>query len=245
MTSSAPASARRWVWGAIVAATTAVATAGAQEQPGLSTVVGFSPLNIPCRLDSTGDTAVPRKASPGHELRSAFESAVARCQRAIQSGEEGVTEYVGLAEAGIGLWCFGFVPRDAILARADAAVEAALQLDDKVALAHTARGVLLLARRNWIAADQEFRRAVNLDPDQARAHQWYALFLAAMGRHDEAMAASRRAVARDSSPGTQTVRGATYYFARRFEPMVRHMEQIVRASPRFAPAHDWLGMAYV
>lgn len=241
----AVASARRWIWAATVVAGTSVSWAVAQPTPRIGCFTRMTSSHAPRRQASTNGQVVERGATRGHKFRSAFETAVAQCEQAIASGRAGVSEYVALAEASIGLWCFGFVPRDAILARAETAVDAALRLDDKNARAHMARGVLLLARRDWHAAEQRLQRAVRLGPDQARVRQWYALFLSAMGRHEAALAESRRAVMLDASPGTQTVRGATYYFARKFETMVRHMERTVQASPSFAPAYDWLGMAYV
>ena len=88
--------------------------------------------------------------------------------------------------------------RQEALAGMRAAVTRALAIDDDLAEAHAARA-LLLAFHEWRLAEAEpaFRRALALNPGDASAHSWYAQYLIATGRGDEALAESRRAIELD------------------------------------------------
>jgi len=152
---------------------------------------------------------------------------------------------VGLAEAYTMLWGFGFMSRQNALPKAEAAALKAVELDPQLAEARMALGALKMREWDWAGAEAEFKRAIELEPNHARSRHWYALFLAAMGRHEEALEQSRRAnELQPSSPGMMTGRGAILYFARD-DQMIRQMEQTVELDPKFAPGYDWLGMAYV
>ena len=153
---------------------------------------------------------------------------------------------VGLAEAYTMLWSFGFISRQDALAKAGAAARKAVALDPKLAETRTALGALKMREWDWAGAETEFKRAIELAPDNARSRHWYALFLAAMGRHKEALEQSGRAnELQPSSPGMMTGLGAILYFARADDWMIQQMEQTVKLDPKFAPGYDWLGMAYV
>ena len=182
---------------------------------------------------------------PGKKYRDAFAAAAAHYERAIQGGAAKASDYVGQAEACTALWCFGFAPRSEVLPRAKAALTAALELDNQSAAAHTALAVVHLSDGNWSGAEGELNRALGLAPESAKPHHWYALYLSAMGRHAEALQQAERAELLDPSPGTRTVRGATLYFARDFAGLIGQMERTTALDPDFAPAYDWLGMAYL
>ena len=62
-----------------------------------------------------------------------------------------------------------------------AAAMKAVELDDTLAEGHSALGVVKLRDYDWPGAEQEFRRAIALNPSYAQAHQWLAMFLAGIG----------------------------------------------------------------
>src|SRR5271166_3626324 len=113
---------------------------------------------------------------------------------------------VEVGSKGLGQRSILLPPKEAI-PKARAAALKALQIDDSLAEAHASLG--LIAEQydyDWQTAEREFRRAIELDPDYATGHQWYAEYLSLQGRFDEAMAESERA--RQLDPLSSKIRGA-------------------------------------
>jgi serine/threonine-protein kinase len=183
---------------------------------------------------------------PGGKYRQAFENLAAHHEREAERDPTNAIAHAGIAEAYATLWCFGFHPREEALPRARAAVARAVELSSESTATQTALGIVNLCDWDWRGAENAFRRAVALDPGDAKAHHWYALYLAAMGRHDEALAETT--LAGELAPGSlgfRTGKGAVLYFARQFEAMRDHLIETIALDPEFPWAHDWLGMAYV
>lgn len=182
---------------------------------------------------------------PGRGIRAALESGVESLQESILSAPDDAALYVSLADTHIMLWCFGFVPHAQAIPAAEIAVAKALELNDRLAPAHTALGVVSMSHWKWSEAEEAFRQAIRLDPNRAASHHWHALYLAAMGRHHEALQESEQAVQLDPSPGMRTGLGAVLYFGRQFPRMIEECRTTIERNPEFAPGYDWLGMAYV
>ena len=182
---------------------------------------------------------------PGESLRNGIRNLIRHHEEAITANPESLEHHVGLVDAYVMLWCFGFVPRDEVLAKISSTADAAFALDDQDATAHYALGIANLCAWNWAEADKHLLAATQIAPDLAPAQHWYALYLASGGQHHEAMKLSRKAVSLDPSPGMQTGSAAVLYFGRKWQAMIRQMESTIKKSPDFAPAYDWLGMAYV
>ena len=154
--------------------------------------------------------------------------------------------YVGLADAYTLLWGFGFVTRGEALPKATEAATKAIALDDKLAEAHNALAGVKMRDWDWVGAEKKFKRALELDPSNVNIRHWYALYLAAMGRREDAFRESQEALRLDpSSLSIQTGAGAIEYFARDYKQMIKQMQSTVALGPNFAPGYDWLGMAYV
>jgi Tfp pilus assembly protein PilF len=182
---------------------------------------------------------------PGRKFRAALDGGLALLTAATSEHPADASNFVALADTHIMRWCFGFVVHDEAIGPAEQAARQALVLDSQSAAAHTLLGVVAMSRWHWDTAESEFQRGIERDPTRAAAHHWYALYLAAMGRHGEALRASEQAVALDPSPGMRTGLGAVLYFGRDFPRMIREMRKTVSQVPDFAPGYDWLGMAYV
>jgi TolB-like protein/DNA-binding winged helix-turn-helix (wHTH) protein len=123
-----------------------------------------------------------------------FRQAADSFQQAIAKDPNYARAYAGLAST-YGLmstWLQG--PPNELMPKARATALKALQLDETLPEAHTA---LALVAENydydWPTAEKEFRRAIELDPNYATAHQWYGEYLSWIGRFDEALAESDRA----------------------------------------------------
>ena len=198
------------------------------------------------RLASHEETSTAQPGFPGKRFREAFENLAAHFEQEVQRDSNDVAAHAGLSEAYSTLWCFGFYSRSEALPKARAAATKAVQLDDELAAAHTALGIVKLCDWDWVGAERAFIRAIQLDPGDAKARHWHALYLAAMGRHEQAMAESTQAENLDpTSLGFKTGKGAVLYFGHKFEEMRQQMLGTIALDPDFAWGYDWLGMAFV
>jgi DNA-binding winged helix-turn-helix (wHTH) protein/Flp pilus assembly protein TadD len=110
-------------------------------------------------------------------------------RRAIEKQPDCGDAWAGLADTYVMLGHFGLQRPDDAFPAAKAAALRALDLDGAAAEAHTTLGEIhKLYEWNWDAAERSYRRAIDLDPDYAVAHHWYAQLLAVRARHEEAVA---------------------------------------------------------
>ncbi len=152
--------------------------------------------------------------------------------------------YAGLADCRVLLPLHGAVaPRD-VFPRAIAEAERALELDESFAEAHTSLAYArFIYERNWEKAERGFRRAIELSPGYATAHQWYAFLLAALGRHGEALAQARRA--RELDPLSLVINadlGMVLCFARD-SAAEEQLRRTLELDPSFAYARFELGFS--
>jgi tetratricopeptide (TPR) repeat protein len=122
----------------------------------------------------------------------------------------------------------------------------ALEINDNLAEAHNSLAYAALYYDwNFAAAEREFKRAIDLNPNYPVAHQWYGNLLTAMGRWDEAIREFE--LARELDPLSliiNSVPGWTYYYARQYDRAIEHCQKAIDLDPNFALAHEWLGQAY-
>jgi len=174
--------------------------------------------------------------------------------RAIDSFHEALEANPGFAQAYAGLAdCYtlqilnGYIPQQEGVQKAKAAAAKALALDDTLAEAHTAlAGIEALYEWNWPAASREFQRALELNPSYAPAHHWYAqLYLAPMGRLDEALAEMNRA--HDLDPLNEIILtdlGYTYYLRHEYVQAKERYQRVLELDPEYVPAHMRLHELY-
>lgn len=131
------------------------------------------------------------------------------------------------------------VPQNEFMPQARAAALKALQVDDSLAEAHTS--LALIAEHydwDWQTAEKEFRRAIQLDPDYATAHQWYAECLSFQGRFDEALAESERARRLDPlSLIIATDHGVILYLSRQYDRAIEQFRAVIEMEPGFPRTH--------
>ena len=129
--------------------------------------------------------------------------------------------------------------------KARAAAEKAAALDNTLPQAHQALGYIENQDLNWTAAEQNFKRAIELDPNFAGAHTLYADFLSQLGRTDEALAEIRKAQELDPlRVGLIGNEGNILYYARRYDEAISKMQDGLKPEPENAPARVYLGRAY-
>jgi TolB-like protein/DNA-binding winged helix-turn-helix (wHTH) protein/Tfp pilus assembly protein PilF len=167
-------------------------------------------------------------------------------QQAIDKQADFAMAYAGLADAYL-LLAYNRVlsPLEAI-PRARAAALKALELDDSLADAHTSlAGIACTFDADWSAAERGYRRAFEVNPNHATAHQWWGMTLAGLGRHAEAAAEIRRAL--DIDPVSLRVgkaAGTILYLARRHADAIEQYRKTLELDPNYAPALIELGRVY-
>jgi serine/threonine-protein kinase len=139
----------------------------------------------------------------------------------------------------------GVAPKVAY-SRARAAALRAVELDDNLAEAHTSLAAVMSDYDwDWDGADREYRRAIELNPNYATAHSWYAEHLSRMGRHEEAVALVRRVPELDpASIFSGMIVAWILYFARRYDEAIEQGRQTLELDPNYATAYRILGWAY-
>ena len=151
--------------------------------------------------------------------------------------------YVGLADSYNVLGYSGLLtPKDAF-PKAASAVSKALEIDTELAEAHAAHGYVLYHYEwDWWAAGKEFRRALELSPNYAPAHQWYSYYLISAGRTEEAMAEARLAEETDPlAPIIIISVGWVDFLARRYEHSIEYCRKAPELDPTFVWGHYCLG----
>jgi serine/threonine protein kinase/TolB-like protein/tetratricopeptide (TPR) repeat protein len=167
-------------------------------------------------------------------------------QRAVE-----VDRNYALAYAGLGNY-YGFASAQGLMnpdegwPKAEAAISKALELDPRLSDAqHGAAALHWIYRRNWAAAEREFVRAIQLNANDAEAHNHYSGFLVARGRFDEGIEEIRRALELDPlSTRYITNLGRTYFYARRYDAAIRQYRLALELDSKNGLVHELLGEAY-
>jgi len=123
----------------------------------------------------------------------------------------------------------------------------ALALDDTLAHAHTAlASILFYGDWDWPGADKEFKRALELNPNDAEAHRMYSVYLSAMGQFDNALTQVQAAQQLDPlSIYNSTTAGWTLYCARQYDRAIEQCRTALELAPNFDGAHACLSYAYL
>ncbi|MFY9584112.1 MAG: tetratricopeptide repeat protein [Candidatus Acidiferrales bacterium] len=177
-----------------------------------------------------------------------FKKGIDYFQQAIEKDPNYALAYAGLADsyALAGMPLSPMSPSER-MAKAKAAALKALEIDDTIAAAHSS--LAYIEHRfdwDWRGAEKEFKRAIELNPNYATAHQWYAFFLATMGRMDEAIAEAKLAQQIDPlSLVMNAALGRVYHFARQYDRAIDQFRKTIEMDPNFASAHFDIAASYV
>jgi Tfp pilus assembly protein PilF len=157
--------------------------------------------------------------------------------------------YAGLADSYtvLGTVEYAELPAAQALLQARKAAEKALALDPECAEAHAARANLLYSYEwDWKAAEREFTRALDLNPNYAIAHHWYVHYLCSQGRLEEAMLQIKHAQELDPlSLVINTTMGMVFYYQRQPVQAVAQLRKTLELDSSFAPALLQLGVVHV
>jgi len=174
-----------------------------------------------------------------------FHKAIDYFEEAIGFDPRYALAHAGLADTYNSLWFFGGGAIRGSLAKAKEAALCAIALDENLAEAHASLARALTLDWDWIGAECEFRKAIQLNADYGTAHHWYADFLSAMGRHEEALDEITRA--QDADPLSLNINsdvGGIFYLARQYDRAVEHCKKTLEIDPDHWVTHWILGCAY-
>jgi len=196
-------------------------------------------LNIARTVDPQAhDDYLRGRAFLNRRTPSDMSTAAQYFEKAISRDPGYAQAYAGLADADALLSAYMLTPPRKNIEKARTAALKAIELDDRLAEAHTS---LALIHQNydwnWKEAEQEYQRAIALDPNYATAHHWYAEFLAYMGRFDES--ADEYARARQLDPFSLIIRtdyAVSLYYARKYDASVAEFLAVQAVDPSFPRA---------
>ncbi len=155
--------------------------------------------------------------------------------------------YVGLADSYSMLGTFQILPLTETYPRAaKAAAMTALKIDDTLSESHTSLAwVKFRFELDWSGAESEFKRAIELNSTYPTAHHWYATYLDAMGRWEEALSEIQRAQELDPlSLIINAAAGLFFYRTRHYDLAIEQLQKTLELDSNFATAHRFLGEAY-
>jgi len=160
-------------------------------------------------------------------------------QQAVAKDPAYAEAYAGLAESYALMGGYTGSPQIEFIPKARAAVQRALELDERLPEAHTALAVIAQNYDwDWATAEKEYRRAIQLNPNYATGHHWYAECLALQGRFGEAFPEIESARQLDPlSLIIATDYGAILYFSRQYDRAIDQFRGVLDMEPNFPRAH--------
>ena len=166
-------------------------------------------------------------------------------ERAVAADPTYAGAYAGLAQTYLLIPVFGAGRPPDFFPKATVAARKAIELDETSSEGRTALAMLLLFDFKFAPSEQEFRRAIELNPNYATAHHWFGnSLLVTLGRFDEAIKEGQRAVELDPlSLIINADLGSTFMIARRYDDAIAQLRKTLALDGNFAYAHWNLGEA--
>jgi len=180
-------------------------------------------------------------------LEGGMKKAMEHFHRAIEKDPGYALAYVGVADTYNISGLFSYLPPKETFPKAKEAARKALEIDATLGEAHASLGFAnTFFDWDWPAAEKEFKRAIELNPNYAMAHEWYALCLMVRERFDESIEEAERALELDPlSLIIKCVVGIAYHFARRYDESIAHHRKTLEMDPYFLLASTYISLPYV
>jgi TolB-like protein/Tfp pilus assembly protein PilF len=179
---------------------------------------------------------------------SGIGKAIEHFREAIELDPTYALAYAGLADSYTLLGSAAYdSPRPLeMMPKAKAAAVKALEIDETLAEAHTSLAFIKFRLDwDWVGAEKEFARAIELNPGSATSHHWYALYLTAMDRQAEAIHEIKRAQELDPlSLIIASAVGRIYHFARQYDEALDEYRKTLQMDANYGEAHFNLGLTY-
>lgn len=200
------------------------------------------------RIDISRQALIPPRTSEAYDfyLRGqyfwnkrtpeGFEKAIECFQQSIAKDPNYARAYAGLADSYALLGGYTLSPQTEFMPKARSAALRALQIDESLPEAHTALALIVQNYDwDWQTAEKEYRRAIELNPNYATAHHWYAEHLMWLGRFDEALRESERA--RQLDPLSMIIaadNGVILYSSRQYDRAIEKFRSVEAMEPNFS-----------
>ena len=168
-------------------------------------------------------------------------------EQAIEEDPNYSLAYVGLADSYIVLPDYSPFPAKKAYPKAEEAALKALEIDNTLGEAYTSLAAVKEGFGwDWLGAESDYKRAIELNPGYSTAHHWYAYHLTELGRHDEAIAEIK--IAQELDPLSliiSTNLGTFFLYARQYDKAIEAFQRTIDMDPNFSSVHVNLGMAYL
>jgi TolB-like protein/Tfp pilus assembly protein PilF len=177
--------------------------------------------------------------------RDDLDNSIEYYKRALEIDPEYALAYSGMAATYTSYAFHGYLPRRDVMPQAKTAAMKALAIDNTLGEAHAELAwARVIHDWDWIGGEKRFKRALELNPNYARAHNRYAWLLSIVGRHDEAIEEDKRAHELDPlSVGIWINLGLRYYYARDYDKAIEEYRKVLEIYPTSRRAHELLAMA--
>lgn len=154
--------------------------------------------------------------------------------------------FAGLADCYALLNEYAGTPTNETLPQAKAYAERAIALDGSLAEPHATLGTINRQLWQWTAAEKEYNRAIEINPNYATAYHWSTVMFLYRGRKDEALRNIQRAHELDPLSSVITATVTWVYITRaEYEPAIENALRLIDLDPNFGIAYDNLGAAYL
>jgi adenylate cyclase len=170
--------------------------------------------------------------------RDALDKAIKYFEEAIRMDSRFALPYAGLADSYVVLADHGYVPRSEGFLKAKEAARKALELDETLPEAHTSLANVLNCEWAFPEAQEEYAKALRINPNYATAHHWYSIHFLDTGRVDEAIRELKMAEELDPlSPMVHSYGSLVYLAARQYDTALKELDTALELDPNFVPAH--------
>lgn len=177
--------------------------------------------------------------------REGVEKGIEYFESAINQDSSYALAYAGLADCYHVAENWGYMSHEDAYAKAKQAALKALELDSNLAEAHVALATTYEADWNWTAAEAEFKRAIELNPNYASARQWYSSMLACLGRAEEGLDEAKKAAEIDPlSPIVTSTLGWRFYQMREYDLALEQFKKALEIEADFSNARRGLAYSY-
>ncbi|MEO8349388.1 MAG: tetratricopeptide repeat protein, partial [Acidobacteriota bacterium] len=168
-------------------------------------------------------------------------------EQAIEKDPAYALAWAGLSDCwgALGMDRYAAMPPLEALPKAKATARKAIEIDDRLAEAHTSLAWARALNWEWKGAEEDFRRAIDLNPEYAHSHRFYGFMLGSLGRFDESLTQYERALVID--PLSLIINcdyGWAFYCGRRYGEAIDQLRRTVEMDAAFPQTYLWLGLAY-
>ncbi|MFN2440027.1 MAG: adenylate/guanylate cyclase domain-containing protein, partial [Chitinophagaceae bacterium] len=175
-----------------------------------------------------------------------LKSAITHFEKALEKDPDYALAWAGMADVYSLMGEYTNISRRELFPKQMAAVNRALEIDNRLGEAHISLAIsLMLNEWDWKNSEKEFKLGIELNPNYATGHHWYAELLLFTGKTDEAFKQISLAVELDRvSLGILKDKGIFHYYTGQFEDAIQMGKMTLELDQNFAPAHRLLSLAY-